>query len=309
MTVRTAATAEEWETFSSATFVPVHVEAPPTRFLGTMDHRGNQRAGITSLSTGSCRIIRTRDLLSESSEDMALFSLQLKGSNDVEQAGRQAHIREGGSVLYLSRSPYELNFPDASELAILQVPVEWYGMSVSSMAALAAKPLQVGSDPALRTYSRLLRSMFGEAPIIDDATEAVRVATEILVAALRRKNELPVPGWSHTALFASFDRVIHDHLDDPYFGVRALAVAENVSVRTVHQVFNERGLKAASRIRGLRMERAKRLLTDTNLPIPDVAVRCGIADASVFSRTFRAHQDTTPTNFRRANQTLNEAAK
>lgn len=306
MTVRTAVTAEEWESFSSATFVPVHVQARSTGFFGTMDHRGTQNAGITLLRTDSCRVLRSQDLLSDSSDGLALFSVQLKGRNDVEQGGRQARIQTGDGVLYLSRSPYELAFPGPSELAILQVPMEWYGMSTPSLVALAAQTLHVRTDPAFRTYTRVLRSLFTEQPIIADATEAVHVATEILGATLRRQKRQSAPARSHAALFASFDRIIHDHIDDPRLDVSALAAAENVSVRTVHQVFAERGMKAAAHIRGSRVERAKGLLTSTNLPIPDIAVRCGMTDASVFSRTFRAYQDVTPTKFRRQTRALKD---
>jgi AraC-like DNA-binding protein len=303
MTVRTAATAEEWAMFSSEAFVPVRVDASPALFSGTLDHRGTQRGGISFLRTDSCRIIRTSDLLGGSADDMSLFSIQIKGRSGVAQSERHARLAPGDGVLYLSRAPYELIFPDASELAILQVPTEWYGMATASIAGLTALPFHLRADPALRTFTRVVRSLFAEQPVISDSAEAVRVAAELLASALRRRSQLPASGRSHGALFASLERVIHDHLEDPGLNVAALAVAEHVSVRTVHTVFAERGMHAGAAIRDARMERAKRLLSSTNLAMPDIALRSGISDASVFSRTFRAYEGVTPSTYRSHSRT------
>jgi len=48
-----------------------------------------------------------------------------------------------------------------------------------------------------------------------------------------------------------------------------------------------------------RVDRAKDLLTNTTLALSEIAIRCGYADQSHFSRAFSAQTSVTPTRFRR----------
>jgi AraC-like DNA-binding protein len=298
MAVRIAASPSQWQTFSSETFVPVRAEAA-LHFSASLDHRGSSDAGISSIRSDACGIHRDRELLSASADDVVLFSLQLRGRNYVSQYGRQATVNPGDGVIYLTRAPYDLIFPDLSELVVLQLPLDWCGIPANTLASLAAQPMRVRNNAALRTACRVLRSQFGTGQAVDPAW-SIRVATKMLGSALRQRINRPSPPRSHDALFASFDRLVSDHLDDTRLDVPALAAAENVSVRTVHQVFAERGLRAAAHIRASRIARAQRLLRATNLPIPDVALRCGIADPTVFTRAFRNEVGMTPTQYRSA---------
>jgi transcriptional regulator GlxA family with amidase domain len=200
--------------------------------------------------------------------------------------------------LYLTRSTYELTFPQAGELSILQVPSESLGVSAESLSQIAARSLHIRQDGGLRTLARVVRSLFTERPVIEDSRQALRVATEILGSVLRQRGGT-ARARSHAALFAAFDRVIHERLDDPRLGVATLALTENVSARMVHSVFAERGMTPASYIREKRIGRAQSLLASTNLSLADIGVRCGIVDPSVFSRTFRSARGVTPTEYRR----------
>jgi len=297
MTVHTAVSAAEWQMLSSQAFVPLRVRTSD-RFIGSLDHRGRAHAALSRIRSGQCHVARDRSLLSASADDIALFSFQVTGRNVVEQNGRRATIAPGHAVMYLTRSTYELDFPDPAELIVLQVPAEWLGIPSSQLSALAAQQIPVRPDPILRTVSRVVRSEFTGRPLLDDTAQSIRVAAELLAAALRQKGSRGSPSRSHDALFASFHRIIRDHLDDSRLDVAALAAVENVSVRTVHQVFSERGLRAAAFIRSERMLRASRLLRETHLAIPDIALRCGIGDPSVFARTFRHELGMSPTQYR-----------
>jgi AraC-like DNA-binding protein len=48
-----------------------------------------------------------------------------------------------------------------------------------------------------------------------------------------------------------------------------------------------------------RMVQARRLLTETDLPVADVARRVGLSDAGYFARVFRNSNGTTPRAWRR----------
>mgnify|MGYP001117186623 CR=1 FL=1 len=47
-----------------------------------------------------------------------------------------------------------------------------------------------------------------------------------------------------------------------------------------------------------RLEEGSRLLRDTDLPITEIALRCGYTDHSAFSRQFRALTSLSPSQYR-----------
>lgn len=51
-------------------------------------------------------------------------------------------------------------------------------------------------------------------------------------------------------------------------------------------------------VTALRLERAQRLLVGGLLPLAEVAVQCGFADQSHFTRVFRREVGTTPARYR-----------
>lgn len=48
-----------------------------------------------------------------------------------------------------------------------------------------------------------------------------------------------------------------------------------------------------------RLENARRLLTDTALPIAEIALRCGFSDNTYFNRVFKRATNRTPAEYRR----------
>lgn len=58
------------------------------------------------------------------------------------------------------------------------------------------------------------------------------------------------------------------------------------------------GVTPLQHVNGLRMQRARRLLRDTELPIAEIAARLGFDSAAYFSRLYRQVQGTTPSDDR-----------
>ncbi|THF76276.1 helix-turn-helix transcriptional regulator [Cohnella fermenti] len=66
-----------------------------------------------------------------------------------------------------------------------------------------------------------------------------------------------------------------------------------------HRLFKEQtGFAPHIYFTNLRMEKAAQLLLRTDLPVQEVAYRCGYDDAKYFSRQFRKSQGMSPTAFR-----------
>ena len=51
----------------------------------------------------------------------------------------------------------------------------------------------------------------------------------------------------------------------------------------------------------LRISRAEELLTDTTIPIGEIAGKCGFSDSNYFCKTFHRHTGMSPRQFRQKN--------
>jgi len=82
--------------------------------------------------------------------------------------------------------------------------------------------------------------------------------------------------------------------------VRDVVAAVPVSRRTLERRFRDAiGHSLHEEIRRQRMERARSLLTETDLPLADVAAACHFKHPAHFTHAFRRHAGTTPGAYRR----------
>lgn len=94
-----------------------------------------------------------------------------------------------------------------------------------------------------------------------------------------------------------------EHIECDYsedLRVEALASLVHLSPDHFRRTFRRlTGLSPLEYINQIRMRRAVQLLTETSLPVTEVASQVGIADPSHFSRVFRQYSGLSPREFRR----------
>jgi AraC-like DNA-binding protein len=93
---------------------------------------------------------------------------------------------------------------------------------------------------------------------------------------------------------------IQSHIDQP---ILLEQVAQSVALSPFHfhrEFKRSTGLTPHQYIVQLRMERAKALLSDSDMPLAEVAAQVGFADQSHFSSTFRRAMSMTPRSYRNA---------
>lgn len=142
----------------------------------------------------------------------------------------------------------------------------------------------------LRAAARLARLLAGDRAVVRET-----VAPEAL--AVR----------GSTARFASGDEVVSRAMglalqtlaQNP--GVDELARRSGVSRRTLELRFRKVfGRGPAQEVRARRLELAKRLLAETDLPVAEVAARCGCGSVQAFTTLFRRATGCPPAEFRRS---------
>ena len=90
-----------------------------------------------------------------------------------------------------------------------------------------------------------------------------------------------------------------DHLDDPFSAVE-LAKSAGLSVRQVERLFlRHLNVTPGRYYMRLRLERARELLRQTNMPILDVAIATGFTSHSYFAQSYRLQFGRPPSEERR----------
>lgn len=106
----------------------------------------------------------------------------------------------------------------------------------------------------------------------------------------------------HAERLNHLTQFINDHLEQ-HLTLDSLSrecgVSPSFLCRLFKQVHNE---TVFSYLQGQRIQKAKKLLIETNKPIKEVCLSCGFENESYFYRTFKKSQRVTPTDFRRVHQ-------
>lgn len=149
------------------------------------------------------------------------------------------------------------------------------------------------TDPAV---VQVARRFFGELSHFDDAT-AIAVeglALELLASSVRA---LPRRG-AEPRWLSLVDDAIRAGCRGP---IRTSDLASIAGVHPVHlaAVYRaRRGASIADTVRALRIEHARELLRRGDEPLASIAIDCGFANQSHFSREFRRATGLTPRQFR-----------
>mgnify|MGYP002868765626 CR=1 FL=1 len=92
---------------------------------------------------------------------------------------------------------------------------------------------------------------------------------------------------------------IASHYQDPAFNAGAVAEHFDYNISYLSRNFRRvTGFKLSHCINLFRFQLAKELLSDSDLPVGQIAQRCGFSSASSFIRAFRANEGLTPGMFR-----------
>lgn len=91
---------------------------------------------------------------------------------------------------------------------------------------------------------------------------------------------------------------LHQHLHEP-LQVEDMAVQANMSVRNFSRVFlKETGLTPAKFLEKMRVDTARKFLSQTDLNIEQIADKCGLGGAVSMRRVFLRHLQVTPSHYR-----------
>ena len=214
------------------------------------------------------------------------------------QGGFEA-LRPGQAVIYDVDRPFMRGFSSGLREMVMTIPHEDY-LEITGGRALT-KPIVFDfrqEQPANRRSFTLARLVSDALSRPGDAESTEAAAFELLSAIL--VGDRSGTGACHLAAARCY---ITEHLGDIELNVAKVASAAGISERHLARLFNETGSSPSTHILELRLELARRLLTDqaeAQSPIAAVARRCGFASQAYFARAYKTRYGVTPSTERRA---------
>ena len=119
------------------------------------------------------------------------------------------------------------------------------------------------------------------------------------ISLFRRRTEEEPAAAEEERPIAAMTRYMQAHLAGEV-SLNLLAEEFHLSSQYISQLFkSEIGVNFLTYLTNLRMERAKKLLLSTALPVSEVAEQSGYGDYRVFTKAFKKSEGVTPSQYRR----------
>lgn len=281
-------------------FLELEIDSPVRQqFHARLDQTDLGPATASWLCADAQRVRRTRAKIAGSHPSFLLMQLRA-GRVEIRQAGQVTPLRPGECILLDGAQPYEVECPEATRSCVLQLSDTWLRGWVSSPERLAPRRFMgAGWSGALCAAVASLE--------LDSCDHLALPRGEVAehIAALLRLALGPEPrdltGGQH--LRDRLMRTLRNTLSDPRLSPFTVATEHRISVRTLHYAFAATGTTFVEELMQARLQRARDLLADPryrDLPVIEVAARCGFTDPSHFARRFRRRFGIAPLAFRRA---------
>jgi AraC-like DNA-binding protein len=295
--------AEQWQDMLSSTHLPWSV-AVPRQERGAVTFEAAVRRwwiddlALVDCTCGPCSGTRTRRELSGTDGEFVIVLITLAGREVVAQGDAEAGLRVGDAVVWDSTEPARFAVSEPLSKRSLLIPRAALD-EVGGRAWMSGGVMLDGTKPATRLLTSYLDTLRAALPDLgpSSVTAARNATLELFTGALRSGHDVPTTT-ARPALRAAMDRYIERHLLDASVTPAAVAHAHGVSVRTVNRIFNATGQTVSEVIRVRRLARAREELADSDRPVASIAHRWGFSDTSHFSRSFKAHYGSSPSDYR-----------
>lgn len=267
-------------------------------------HLASSQAGdviLTRLEAKRHRVLRSAGMARASDSAYLKIVAPWRGLACVHQDGREAQARAGSWVIYDTTGSYDIANPQPVEHLIVMLPKAQ--MIERGLHLEPPMARRLGESGIARVALETMRNTYQELPHMSEG--AAQGAGE-LIKQLVRLSLLELSGkeTAGTQRLALRDRIrahVASHLRDPELSVDSIARALNCSRRHLYNAFSGDGETLAAYIQRQRLEACVRDLQQTGLhgrPITDIALSWGFGNLSHFSRLFREHTGSSPSEFR-----------
>ncbi len=301
MQVVEALSADEWELVTSDAFVPLNCVGFETDFHGRIEfERFDESLMVSHVATSGIAVDRTARQAAHANSDDIHLTFQLGAPGIVRQDGHEARVTAGSVSTYATDRAYQLDYSASEQRQLLvQVSKRALGIPVEMVEASCARLLVNAPDAAAVLWATLTESRGLGGPELGGpgVGETVRDLTGTMIrSSVTGSRVLPS---TRGGMFATVRSFMRGNLHDIELDVAHIADAHYISRRFLYELFEPFDETPGEHLRRLRLHRAATLLAAPESgAVLEVAVRCGFADATTFTRAFHREFGMLPREYR-----------
>jgi AraC family transcriptional activator of tynA and feaB len=242
---------------------------------------------------------RSRSEVAETGDNWIAASLTMSGHRTVTHSGRDAECEPGTLLLWQTAKPLACVVSDRVMKKTFFVPSDYARVRCPDIEDFLGQSISADNE------SVKLMCDFARSGVLDASDRAeleitiFNVIMELIIGVVRSESHYDESGNESEERFRQILDYIHEHACDPSLSSVRMARQHNMSLRSLQQVFAMHGTSVAAYLRRYRLQRCYEDLLRGDGTVTDVAFRNGFADASHFSRVFKAHFGHSPRDTRR----------
>lgn len=277
-------------------FLALEIDTPlRNHFRARLEQVELGPATVNSIQAETQRVRRTHANLARSSHPVFILLQLREGQVKLRQLGKEAIVSAGESVFIDGTEPYELECPRPTNSLALRMPEPWLKNWLLHPEHFPARLFTGGG------WNAALNAALATVDV--DSCDAFALSRDAVAEQIAALLALAVGRDARcgATLFDELLSTLRSRLHEADLSPLAVANLHQVSKRTVHYAFAGANTTFIDELMRLRLERAQEILSDTRLaelPITEVALRCGFMDPSHFARRFRQQFGQTPLRFR-----------
>ena len=279
-------------------FLALEIDSPlRDHFRARLEQVELGPATVNSIQAETQRVRRTRANLARTHQPVFLLMQLREGQVRLQQLGRETLVRAGESVFIDGTEPYQLECPRVTTSLALRLPEPWLKHWLPHPERFPARLLTGnGWCAALNAALSTLHVDSCDTFALPGETVAEQIAA-LLALAIGGDTEVR----RERTLFDQLMGTLRSRLHEENLSPQSVADQHGMSKRSLYYAFAAADTTFFAQLTQLRMERAREILSDArcaDLPVSEVAARCGFTDPSHFARRFKQKFAQPPLHFR-----------
>jgi len=295
-----------WHEVACKSYVDCECRAEhPSRFEGHVEIAPLGHASLSTYSNAPVHIWRTQRQVSRAQADDLYLCLQLDGACQISQDGRDAMLEPGDFCLADTARTCSFRYPTKSRQLVLKIARPQMESRIGNLRSLTALTVRgvdgiggLASD-FMRMLPRYRRAISGLGDL-QVANQALGL-TVLALSEIAGRSGITLSSAAAAALLrlkGAVEACISHH------AVRCpdIAAAAGMSVRYANHLLLQEGASLERYIQCRRLEKCREAMLDPaqeRRSISEIAFSWGFADASHFSRSFKAAYGASPRDYRR----------
>lgn len=296
-----------WQHAIADQFVPLEMLAPGGRagFFAKGGIARFHQCVVAQMTVTPHSLRRVKSSIRQATTSHLKVLWPLQGGCRLRYDGREHMVSPQQWIIYETGSEYEIEVGETGSFLALMLHNTQCGGLMPALQRLRGRPLAVAgpASVALATLGSLLK----EEVSLDRRSEEFLQDTIIalLDCGLRQGSAAPALPPAKPDRLRAIQQFIRDNLADPDLSPDKIANIFGISRRSLYTMFLDAGNTPAAFMLSTRLVAAVAMFENhscRNRSVTEVALECGFADMSHFSRVFRQRFGVSPSAWRHRQQ-------